>query len=119
MRPLVDKNQHQQENNLVPRRPQIVIGDPEKQLAPTCTKAAPSVGAAGSGANLPGTSGAGAYVNIAPGANIPSTSNAYVNFAPGANIPATSSGQETKQNSAKVIHCNFVLKRTNEPVHQI
>ena len=107
MRPLVDKNQHQQNASLQPRRPQIVIGDQDKELAPidTCTTVAPSV--------------AGAGANFAP------SSNAYENIAPsagaGANVSSTSgaNGQETKPNSANVIHCNFVLKRTNDPVHQI
>ena len=131
MRPLVDKNQHQQNASLQPRRPQIVIGDQDKQLAPidTCTTVAPSV--AGAGVNFAPSVGANAnYENFAPSeagayANVAVSAGTSANFAPsvgaGANFPATSgaNGQETKPNSANVIHCNFVLKRTNDPVHQI
>ena len=127
MRPLVDKNQHQQNPALQPRRPQIVVGgDPDnKQLAPidTCTTVAPSIAGASVGANANyenfAPSEAGAYANVAASAGT------SANFAPsvgaGAHFLATSgaNGQESKPNSANVIHCNFVLKRTNDPVHQI
>ena len=159
MRPLVDKNKHQQNAALQPRRPQIVIGEnPEnKQLAPTdtCTTVAPSVAGAGvnfapsigananygnfapsvasAGVNFAPSIGASAnYENFAPSVgtsanyeNVTPSVGANANFAPstgaGANFPTTSgaNGQETKPNSANVIHCNFVLKRTNDPVHQI
>ena len=133
MRPLVDKNQHQQNAALQPRRPQIVIGgDPDnKQLPPidTCTTVAPSI--PGAGVNFTPSVGASAnYENFAPSeagayVNVAASAGTSANFAPsvgaGANFPATSgaNGQETKPNSANVIHCNFVLKRTNDPVHQI
>ena len=133
MRPLVDKNQHQQNAALQPRRPQIVIGgDPDnKQLAPidTCTTVAPSI--AGAGVKFTPSVGANAnYENFAPSeagayANVAASAGTSANLAPsagaGANFPATSgaNGQESKPNSANVIHCNFVLKRTNDPVHQI
>ena len=131
MRPLVDKNQHQQNPSLQPRRPQIVVGD-NKQLAPidTCTTVAPSI--AGAGVNFtPPSVGANAnYENFAPSeagayANVAASAGTSANFAPsvgaGAHFLATSgaNGQESKPNSANVIHCNFVLKRTNDPVHQI
>ena len=135
MRPLVDKNQHQQNNPaLQPRRPQIVVGggDPDnKQLAPidTCTTVAPSI--VGAGVNFTPSAVANAnYENFAPSeagayANVAASAGTSANFAPsvgaGANFLTTSgaNGQESKPNSANVIHCNFVLKRTNDPVHQI
>ena len=73
MRPLVEKNQSQNQPMLIPRRPQIIIGDHDKQMAP------PDTGAIGNGAGAP----------------------------------------EVKSNEADVIHCNFVLKRTNDPIEQI
>ena len=80
MRPLVEKNQSQNQPMLIPRRPQIIIGDHDKQMAP------PDTGAIGNGAGATGNN---------------------------------TGAPEVKSNEADVIHCNFVLKRTNDPIEQI